>query len=601
MQRTHYCGALTKSDAGQPVLLCGWVHRRRDHGGLIFVDLRDREGFIQVVFNPENNQASYALAQEIRNEFVIRVKGQARLRPAGTENRQIPTGEVEVLASELVILNASKTPPFSIEEDVEASEGVRFRYRYLDLRRPGVQKTLITRHHLVRLIRQFLETSGFIEIETPVLTKSTPEGARDYLVPSRVNPGHFYALPQSPQLFKQILMVAGFDRYYQVARCFRDEDLRADRQPEFTQLDMEMSFVEREDILVLIEKLICKVFSELKGITLETPFPRMSYAQAMERYGTDKPDLRISMELAEVTPVVSGAGFRVFQEVIDQGGVVKGLCVPKAASWSRKEMDDLTREAQELGARGLAWIRVTDQGFDSPIVKFFPEQVLNDLRGTLQAASGDLMIFAADQPAVVNSVLSELRLRLARRTGGESSDSAGQDPASISTEQYRPVWILDFPLLEYDETEKRYVALHHPFTAPADEDVSALQSDPKNIRAKAYDLVVNGEELGGGSIRIHQLPLQSRMFDLLGIDPEEARDKFGFLLEALEYGTPPHGGIAIGLDRLAMILAGCDTIRDVIAFPKTQKAICLLTDAPSSVSDLQLKELKIQSKIPGES
>lgn len=585
MQRTHYCGELRSDHEGREVTLCGWVHRRRDHGNLIFIDLRDREGIVQVVFNPEVQPAAHQTAQQIRSEFVVQVRGKVLRRPPATENAQLATGQVEVAATGLSVLNPAKNPPFSIEEDVEASESLRFKYRYLDLRRPTAQRAILLRSRLSGIIRRFLDAEGFVEIETPFLTKSTPEGARDYLVPSRVNPGHFYALPQSPQLFKQILMMSGFDRYYQIVRCFRDEDLRADRQPEFTQLDMELSFVEPEDIFGLTERMIAGVFKELKGISLPTPFPRLSYGEAMDRFGTDRPDTRFGMELRDVSHMAQQTDFQVFKKALEAEGRIKGLSVPGGGEWSRKEIEDLTQQALALGAKGLAWIKVTAQGFESPITKFFSPQILQEILEALDGKPGDLMIFVADRAAVGNAVLGELRLRLAEKLNLIPRSDA---------DRYHFLWVVQFPLVQHDPQEQRYVSVNHPFTAPLEEDLSHLDTDPLRIRAKAYDLVLNGVELGGGSIRIHDPALQSRIFKLLGIAPEEAQAKFGFLLDALGYGAPPHGGIAFGLDRLAMILVGANSIREVIAFPKTQKAICLLTDAPSRVSEQQLKELRIK-------
>jgi len=582
LKRTHYCGEIRKDDIGKGVTLTGWVHRRRDHGGLVFIDLRDREGLVQVVFNPERDRLIHKLAHELRNEYVISVSGKVSPRPQGTENPRLPTGEIEILADHLEILNTSRTPPFSIEEETEVAENLRLKYRYLDLRRDSLRENLIFRYRFSRSVREFLHARGFLDVETPFLTKSTPEGARDYLVPSRLNPGHFYALPQSPQLFKQILMVAGFDRYFQIVRCFRDEDLRADRQPEFTQIDLEMSFVEREDILSLMEDMLSVVLKETKGIEIERPFPRISYTDAIERYGTDKPDIRFGLELRDVSDIAREAEFRVFRQTIEQNGIVKGFAAKGLSGLSRKELDELTAFVKGYGAQGLAWIKITGNGFESPIAKFFAQGQMNALAQRLGAEEGDLMVFVADRPKVVNDALAQLRLSIGERLG------------LIRNDEYRFLWVLDFPLLEYDEEEKRYVAMHHPFTSPMDEDIPLLDSDPLKVRAKAYDIVLNGEEIGGGSIRIHTRTIQKKVFELLNIGEEEAEAKFGFLLEALEYGAPPHGGIALGLDRIIMLLTGAESIRDVIAFPKTQKGTCPMTEAPSPVDKRQLKELHLR-------
>jgi len=538
-----------------------------------------------VVFNPTLSPNTHKQAKELRSEDVVAVRGRVEARPGGTVNAQLSTGEIELIADELEILNASKTPPFPIEDNVLISENLRLKYRYLDLRRPRMQANLKRRHHLLRVVRNFLDEHGFIEVETPHLTRSTPEGARDYLVPSRVNPGQFYALPQSPQLFKQILMVAGFERYYQIARCFRDEDLRADRQPEFTQIDLELSFMDQEEIRSLMEGLMTEVFWTIKGIRLQTPFPRLSYSESMDRYGTDKPDLRFGLEVHDVSSMVAGSSFQVFQETLNRKGVVKSMVLEGQATLSRKELDELTENAKSLGAKGLAWVKISPEGFESPVVKFLGEPLLRNLSNALSAKSGDLLLFVADQLNTAREVMGGLRIQMAERF------------KRIPIDQFRFVWITDFPLLEYDETEQRYVAMHHPFTSPLDEDLPLLETDPRRVRAKAYDLVLNGSEIGGGSIRIHRRDVQSRLFKLLGIDPASAQEKFGFLLEALEYGAPPHGGMAFGLDRLTMILSGAESIRDVIAFPKTQKAICLLSDAPSHVTEQQLKELHIKLDI----
>ena len=582
-KRTHYCGELRKEDIGKEVCIMGWVHRRRDHGGLIFIDLRDRTGIGQLALDPDRDPEAHAKAEAVRNEFVVAAIGKVSPRPEGTVNPKMATGEVEVEISEIRILNPAKTPPFMLDEFSEVAENLRLKYRYLDLRRVGIQQNLIMRHKVAQTVRNYLTEKDFLEIETPMLTKSTPEGARDYLVPSRVNLGNFYALPQSPQLFKQLLMVSGFDRYFQIVRCFRDEDLRADRQPEFTQIDCELSFVDRDDIMSIMEGMIETVFKKTVDADITVPIPRMTYAEALDRYGVDNPDLRFDMELINITELVKGCGFKVFASVAESGGLVKAINAKGCATFSRRELDDLTDFVAIYGAKGMAWVKIQEDGtWQSPIAKFFTEQELADIGAALDAQPGDLLLFGADTPAITNEALGRLRGHL-----GNKLELA--DP-----NDYKFVWITDFPLLEWDAEARRHVAVHHPFTAPMDEDVHLLETEPGKVRAKAYDLVLNGSEIGGGSIRIHNQDVQSQMFKLLGIGEEEAREKFGFLLDALEFGAPPHGGIAFGLDRVMMILTGASSIRDVIAFPKTQKATCLMSEAPGAVDEKQLRELGIR-------
>lgn len=593
--RTHACGEVGVKDTGATIKIAGWTNKWRDHGGVVFIDLRDRSGIVQVVFSPEIDADLHKTAHRIRNEFVIQVEGEVRHRPEGTVNPSIPTGQIEVVAKKFVLLNECKALPFMVDDETDASENLRYKHRYLDLRRPVIQKNIIIRHKAARAFREYLDSKDFLEIETPMLTKSTPEGARDYLVPSRTNPGYFFALPQSPQIFKQILMVSGLERYYQIVKCFRDEDLRADRQPEFTQVDLEMSFIKREDIMALTEEMIKKAFRDAIGVEISEQFPRLTYHDAMERYGCDKPDLRFGLELKNVSGIVKDSSFKVFLDTLSNGGIIKGLNAKGLAGYSRKDLDDLTKEVQGFGAKGLAWMKVKGT-IESPIAKFFSEGTLKTLVDRFEAEEGDLLLFVADKENVANDCLSRLRNEMGKRL------------KLIKEGVYRFVWITDFPLFEWNGDEKRFEAMHHPFTSPMQEDIDDFTSVSSSelitpdsklsfIRAQAYDIVLNGYEIGGGSIRIHKKEVQDRMFQLLNIGTEEAGDKFGFLLEALEYGAPPHGGIALGLDRLVMIMAGASSIRDVIAFPKTQKAVCPLSNAPSAVDPKQLKELGIKLDI----
>jgi aspartyl-tRNA synthetase len=582
MKRTHTCGELRAGDIGKTVALNGWVQVRRDLGGVIFIDLRDRYGKTQVVFNPSRSPEAHAVAETLRNEFVVAVRGIVEARPAGTVNPELPTGEIDVLVERVELLNRSETPPFPIEEGGEAGEDLRLKLRYLDLRRTPLQSNLIVRHRVSQLVHRYFDDLNFVEIETPVLMKSTPEGARDYLVPSRIHRGKFYALPQSPQTYKQILMVAGMDRYVQIVKCFRDEDLRADRQPEFTQIDMEMSFVDEEDIRQVVEGFVRLVFKEIKGVEIPSPFPRLTYGEAMEQYGSDKPDLRLNLRLTTLNDVVRGTGFRVFADTIAQGGVVAGFVVPGAATFTRNQMDNLVDHAKSLGAGGLAYIKWTEKGLETALEKFLGKAMVESIAAATGANQGDLILMISGERAKSYSILGALRLEMGRRLG------------LIDEKGYSFLWVTDFPMFEYSEEEKRHVAMHHPFTSPHPDDVGRLESDPAAVRARAYDLVLNGNEIAGGSIRIHDAELQQRVFSLLGIDQAEANRKFGFLLGAFRYGAPPHGGIAFGLDRLVMLLTGSRSIRDVIAFPKTASAVSLMDDSPSEVDDRQLRELNIR-------
>lgn len=581
--RSYYCGEITEAAIGEKVILKGWVQKRRDLGGLIFIDLRDRTGIVQVVFNPETSPEALVSAEQVRNEFVLDIEGVVVAREEGTVNPNLKTGHIEIKAEKITILNEAKTPPFMLDDKTDVSEDVRLKYRYLDLRRPVMFETLKMRHQVTKAMREFLDGEGFLDIETPILTKSTPEGARDYLVPSRVHPGEFYALPQSPQIFKQLLMVGGFERYYQIARCFRDEDLRADRQPEFTQVDMEMSFMSQADIIHLMENMMSKIMKEVKGIDVQIPFPQMTYQEAMDRYGSDKPDTRFEMELTDLSEIVKDSSFKVFAGAVSSGGQVKAINVKNGAGkYSRKDIDALTEFVSVYGAKGLAWLKAEEDGLKGPISKFVTEEEQNAIKTALSVEAGDLLLFVADKTSVVADALGALRIKL------------GKELELIDQSKFNFLWVTDWPLLEYAEEEGRYYAAHHPFTMPAREDLALLDSDPSQVRAQAYDLVLNGYELGGGSLRIFEREVQEKMFNVLGFSKEEAYEQFGFLMDAFEYGTPPHGGIALGLDRLVMILAGRTNLRDTIAFPKTASASCVLTEAPGEVSESQLDDLHLK-------
>ncbi|WP_453994751.1 aspartate--tRNA ligase [Bacillus nitroreducens] len=584
--RTYYCGEITEQAIGEKVTLKGWVQRRRDLGGLIFIDLRDRTGVVQIVFNPEDSKEALEIAESVRSEYVLDVEGTVVAREESTVNNNISTGKIEIKVSDVTIINEAKTPPFMIEDRTDVSEDLRLKYRYLDLRRPAMFETFKMRHNVTKSIRDYLDGEGFLDIETPILTKSTPEGARDYLVPSRVHPGEFYALPQSPQIFKQLLMVGGFDRYYQIARCFRDEDLRADRQPEFTQIDIETSFMSQEDIIAMAEQMMKKLMKDVKGLDLELPLPRLTYNDAMNRYGSDKPDTRFEMELIDLSEIVKDSGFKVFSNAVATGGQVKAINAKGAATkYTRKDIDGLTEFVNRYGAKGLAWLKVEEDELKGPIAKFFDEEEQNSLRAVLEATAGDLLFFVADKANVVADALGALRLKL------------GKELDLIDESKFNFLWVTDWPLFEFDEEDGRYYAAHHPFTMPAREDLELLESKPWEVKAQAYDLVLNGYELGGGSLRIFEREIQEKMFKVLGFSEEEAKEQFGFLMEAFEYGTPPHGGIALGLDRLVMLLAGRTNLRDTIAFPKTASASDLLTDAPGEVSQAQLNDLYLSLNV----